>query len=157
MYFQNLLCCFELIMMCCEELKIRSKIHILQLLKWIFRIFVLLIRATYDVLWKTEDSQQNTYIPTFEIQSLQTELLTMCTKCTWIFCGIVLFISNIYLSEEYVDFSYHNHKNLTDYLRAVSQNYNSITSLYSIGKSVEGNSIFTLEQIPVFIKVLNSF
>jgi hypothetical protein len=38
-----------------------------------------------------------------------------------------------------LEFRYHNHEQLTRYLRAVSAKYPALTALYSIGKSVQGN------------------
>lgn len=40
-----------------------------------------------------------------------------------------------------LEFRYHDHDQLTRYLRAVSAKYPALTALYSIGKSVQGNSI----------------
>lgn len=37
-----------------------------------------------------------------------------------------------------LEFSYHDHDQLTRYLRAVSARYPALTALYSIGKSVQG-------------------
>ena len=37
-----------------------------------------------------------------------------------------------------LEFEYHNHAALTDYLNEVSESYPTLTHLYSIGKSVQG-------------------
>ncbi|XP_063383890.1 carboxypeptidase D-like [Cydia fagiglandana] len=37
-----------------------------------------------------------------------------------------------------LEFRYHDHEQLTRYLRAVSARYPALTALYSIGKSVQG-------------------
>lgn len=41
-----------------------------------------------------------------------------------------------------LDFQYHDHDQLTRYLRAVSAKYPALTALYSIGKSVQGENIY---------------
>ncbi|XP_050680054.1 carboxypeptidase M-like isoform X1 [Leptidea sinapis] len=43
-----------------------------------------------------------------------------------------------------LDFSYHDHDQLTRYLRAVSARYPSLTALYSIGKSVQGRDLWVM-------------
>lgn len=42
-----------------------------------------------------------------------------------------------------LEFRYHDHDQLTRYLRAVSARYPALTALYSIGKSVQGTLSFT--------------
>ena len=37
-----------------------------------------------------------------------------------------------------LEFEYHNHAALTDYLNAITEKYPKLTHLYSIGKSVQG-------------------
>lgn len=37
-----------------------------------------------------------------------------------------------------LEFNYHDHEQLTRYLRAISARYPALTALYSIGKSVQG-------------------
>ncbi|XP_045536626.1 carboxypeptidase D isoform X1 [Papilio machaon] len=43
-----------------------------------------------------------------------------------------------------LEFRYHDHEELTRYLRAVSAKYPALTALYSIGKSVEGRDLWVL-------------
>nr|UPI76696.1 M14 metal carboxypeptidase 19 [Antheraea yamamai] len=43
-----------------------------------------------------------------------------------------------------LDFQYHDHDQLTRYLRAVSAKYPALTALYSIGKSVQGRDLWVM-------------
>ncbi|XP_037294533.1 carboxypeptidase M isoform X2 [Manduca sexta] len=43
-----------------------------------------------------------------------------------------------------LDFHYHDHDQLTRYLRAVSAKYPALTALYSIGKSVQGRDLWVM-------------
>ncbi|KAI5637245.1 zinc carboxypeptidase domain-containing protein [Phthorimaea operculella] len=43
-----------------------------------------------------------------------------------------------------LEFRYHDHEDMTRYLRAVSAKYPSLTALYSIGKSVQGRDLWVM-------------
>lgn len=43
-----------------------------------------------------------------------------------------------------LDFVYHNHEDMTRFLRATSARYPNLTALYSIGKSVQGRDLWVL-------------
>ncbi|XP_075157372.1 carboxypeptidase D isoform X3 [Haematobia irritans] len=45
---------------------------------------------------------------------------------------------------QYLDFVYHNHEELTRFLRATSARYPNLTALYSIGKSIQGRELWVL-------------
>lgn len=40
-----------------------------------------------------------------------------------------------------IDFKYHNHDQLTQFLQSTSRLFHNLTALYSIGKSVKGRTI----------------
>lgn len=43
-----------------------------------------------------------------------------------------------------LDFVYHNHEDMTRFLRATSARYPNLTALYSIGKSVQGRDLWVM-------------
>lgn len=43
-----------------------------------------------------------------------------------------------------LDFVYHNHEEMTRFLRATSARYPNLTALYSIGKSVQGRDLWVI-------------
>ncbi|KAF2367487.1 Peptidase M14 carboxypeptidase A [Trinorchestia longiramus] len=43
-----------------------------------------------------------------------------------------------------LDFTYHNHKEMTSFLRSVAATYPNLTALYSIGKSAQGRDLWVL-------------
>lgn len=43
-----------------------------------------------------------------------------------------------------LDFVYHNHEDMTRYLRATTARYPNLTALYSIGKSVQGRELWVM-------------
>ncbi|KNC28936.1 hypothetical protein FF38_02940 [Lucilia cuprina] len=45
---------------------------------------------------------------------------------------------------QYLDFVYHNHEELTKFLRSTSARYPNLTALYSIGKSIQGKDLWVL-------------
>ncbi|KAM7350104.1 carboxypeptidase D isoform 2-T3 [Cochliomyia hominivorax] len=47
-------------------------------------------------------------------------------------------------NSQYLDFVYHNHEELTRFLRSTSARYPNLTALYSIGKSVQGKDLWVL-------------
>lgn len=48
-------------------------------------------------------------------------------------------------TEPYIlDFTYHNHDQLTRYLRLTSARYPDLTALYSIGRSVQGRDLWVM-------------
>uniref|UniRef100_A0A1A9VC85 Peptidase M14 domain-containing protein n=1 Tax=Glossina austeni TaxID=7395 RepID=A0A1A9VC85_GLOAU len=47
-------------------------------------------------------------------------------------------------NENNLDFVYHNHEELTKFLRATSARYPNLTALYSIGKSIQGKDLWVM-------------
>ena len=47
-------------------------------------------------------------------------------------------------SQRNIDFVYHNHDEMTQFLRATTARYPNLTALYSIGKSVQGRDLWVL-------------
>lgn len=48
-----------------------------------------------------------------------------------------------YVEPYNIEFKYHNYDKMTKFLRQTTARYPSLTALYSIGKSVQGNSYYT--------------
>ncbi|XP_073833465.1 carboxypeptidase D isoform X2 [Musca autumnalis] len=83
-------------------------------------------------------------------------LVYTCYRCTWAQTQIPEQTNNIELEaalpeprayvpdSQYLDFVYHNHEELTKFLRATSARYPNLTALYSIGKSIQGRELWVL-------------
>ena len=65
-------------------------------------------------------------------------IYVICNKCISSFSNLPLTFLWPCSSEGALDFNYHDHDELTAFLRSVAATYPNLTALYSIGRSVQG-------------------
>lgn len=55
-----------------------------------------------------------------------------------------------------LEFKYHDHDEMTKYLRATSARFPNLTALYSIGKSVQGDERFYFDAFEIKYYFINA-
>uniref|UniRef100_A0A1I8M573 Peptidase M14 domain-containing protein n=1 Tax=Musca domestica TaxID=7370 RepID=A0A1I8M573_MUSDO len=94
--------------------------------RWTIISFLILVYTCYRCTWA-----QQTQIPEQPTNNLELEAALPEPRA--------------YVPDsQYLDFVYHNHEELTRFLRATSARYPNLTALYSIGKSIQGRELWVL-------------
>ncbi|XP_058977860.1 carboxypeptidase D isoform X2 [Musca domestica] len=94
--------------------------------RWTTISFLILVYTCYRCTWA-----QQTQIPEQPTNNLELEAALPEPRA--------------YVPDsQYLDFVYHNHEELTRFLRATSARYPNLTALYSIGKSIQGRELWVL-------------